>query len=204
VFLALLITVSGGCKGFVDAMNASVERNRTVTVVIEGAVFGPTDANGNNWEGGQIPAGSATVFIELVARRYPAGQLAAALGATKLASLLAEDLVSGFNDHFAPPDALGTVSVVDRGGRKGAHDLPKRGNTYTPTWSVVVPDVAIHRDRLVVELWDRDVWKDREMAKIVIHERDLLAAEESGELFALDTEAETRGAVLRLVISVFR
>ena len=193
-----------GCKPFIDAMNAAAEADRTVTVVVEGAVFGPTDATGQTWDRQQaLPEGYAQQFLEVVAQRYPGGIVAAAMGAPELAGAVTEDLIARFNDHFAPPDPLGTVSIVQQGRTLAEYELPKRGNTYTPTWDVQVPQVRIHKARVVLAFKDSDFTANRTMAKVIIVERDLLAAEESGGLYAIDTTERSGGAVLRVLVSVY-
>jgi hypothetical protein len=192
-----------GCQAFVNAMNASVEANRTVTVVIEGAVFGPTDATGRTWDGRAIPEGYAAEFLHVAAIAYPPGEVVLLADSEGHLARLTDGLFRRFNDRVAPPDALGRASVMERGNAVAEQKLPKRSNTFTPGWGVRLPNVAVHRARVVVTFWDSDTFDEQYMAKVVLTERDLLAVEEAGEVVALDTSSKTGGAVLRLLVSVY-
>lgn len=203
--VVLALASLAGCKPFIDAMNANAERNRAVTLTIEGAVYGagPEGENGKGWDGDVIPPGYASALVTVAGAVYPPGGRALLVPSVrKLAFRFSEDLAASVSRLFAGPDSIGEVGVFEGSQRRQKVELPKRNNNYTPEWSVSIPDVKIHRSRVVITLKDRDNWGDQLMAKIVLAERELLAAEENGGLYVVDTSNLTNGAVLRLLVTV--
>lgn len=202
--LLLLLAAAGltGCKAFVDAMSASAEQNRTVTLTLEGAVLGPAAPDGRAWDGQPLPAGYATEFALAAGVVYPPAMTLQGSVAGTLALRFADNLMGRVNGFLAKPDSVGTVTVYEGAHELSEHRLPKRSHSYTPEWSVIVPEVKIHRARVVVSIFDSDFWSDQPMGKVIISESEMLAAEESGDLYVLDTSEETAGAVLRLLITV--
>lgn len=100
-----------GCKSFVDAMNASAERNRTVTLTLEGALLGPAGPDGRAWDGQPLPAGYAAEFALAAGVVYPPAQALQQTVVGVLAVRFADNLMGRLNGFLAKPDSVGTVTV---------------------------------------------------------------------------------------------
>lgn len=142
------------------------------------------------------------IFADVAVSRIGVGAMPLVGDVAKLlGQQLALDLAERISAHFAPPDTWGTVEVFS-GDESATFELSKNSNTYTPVWGRAIPNVPIHKSTIAITLKDSDLLSSQHMARITLDEARLLELEEAGGTVALDTRAETGGALYRLFIRV--
>ncbi len=189
----------GGDQSGVYEAPLAEDPNRTVTVTINGAVIGPADQNGQAWDGPGLEPDMVNLFAGLVVKAFPVGQVPV-LG--ELVGSFSGDLANSMFATFEPPDPKGTVAVFGGAADGSAYELFKNQDSYTPMWEASIAMVSIHSSAVSVSLMDADMAFDDPIADVVIDEQTMLAAEEAGGTFAIDTSMTTGGMVQRLFVTV--
>jgi hypothetical protein len=169
-----------------------------VDVAIVGANVGLSTTDGAAWDGlGKVTPEARSALADAV---ESAGPLA----------IVGVDAVVGALDAVAPPDAYGTVSLVDAAGHVGPPVvLPAAPDTYTPRWSGFAPPTlhGVALDAAVscrVALSDDDTLFDAPdpIATVDIGADDLRRALRAGEPVTVDFAEATGGQLLGVVVWV--
>lgn len=160
-------------------------------VTIVSALIGPAKASGDVWDG----TGGK---LDHEAVRLIAGALAASNPATAISMAMAPIIESGVE----PPDVFGVAEVFTRY-RTSQYKLPKRNDTFSPSWAVDVSRVPLSADtRIRIKLTDSDDFGDDDVGVVEINADDLVRARDAARVYPIVVAEQSQNQILIINVSV--
>jgi hypothetical protein len=164
-----------------------------VHIIFSGVLVGPTKSNGCQWDGPTCNAGGAAGAVGAVKNAFLSSSPAAAVALTVAGPMMAS---------LEKPDPEGTATLYAHG-LFTPIGLPKRQDSFTPTWDARWTNVVLDETvRVHVVLDDADVVNNDDMGAFDLSFNDLMRALQTGGALSVRVSEPTFNQVLFAEVSV--